>query len=256
MENLKLSKQKNSRDIGGMIGYQGKKVKNNRLFRGGLISKLSKEDIAIIEELHLTDIIDLRSESEFIHRPDQYFENVRYHNFSPIKEDVNLKDSASADSNLLWFLGDSTDGYAHMVKTYKEMVKEDYAIEAFRNFFKVVQIDNRSIYFHCSQGKDRTGLAAYFLEIALGVSEEDAREDYLFTNVAMQEKKKQLKDQLRNKAYFTPGYEKALEEVFSAREEYLDSALNYIKEKYGSVEKFLTDVLDVDFDLLRSIYLI
>ena len=63
-------------------------------------------------------------------------------------------------------------------------------------------------YFHCSQGKDRAGLAAYFLEIALGVSKEDALNDYFLTNEAMEIRIKNLKEQVKNEHFYNKKYEK------------------------------------------------
>lgn len=37
--------------------------------------------------------------------------------------------------------------------------------------------------FHCTAGKDRTGVAAFLILSALGVSEKQIVEDYLYTNL-------------------------------------------------------------------------
>ena len=68
MRKIQLSYQKNIRDLGGLIGYNGLKVKNGRIYRGGFLGRVNEEDVAIIDSLHLTDIIDFRGSNEFKNR--------------------------------------------------------------------------------------------------------------------------------------------------------------------------------------------
>ena len=256
MRKIDLSYQKNVRDLVGLVGYQQKKVKENRIIRGGFLGRVSPKDIEVINSLHLTDIVDFRGEDEFVNRPDYRFEGVRYHNLPAMETDVRKEDSKTEDSNLLWFLGEEVNGYKHMFNLYPVIVTTEPGITAFKKFFELlVSKDNLTVYFHCSQGKDRAGLVAYLLEIALGVSPEVAREDYLATNEAMKIKIKQLKAQLRNELFYDSNYEKSLVDVFEAKEDYLDNALKAINEKYGSVENYLVEELEVDIEKLRALYL-
>lgn len=256
MRKIELAYQKNVRDLGGLVGYQNKKVKNGRLFRGGFLGRVSEKDIKIIDSLHLTHIVDFRAEEEFKNRPDYPFEGVEVINLPAMFNDIKKEDIKTEDSNLLWFLGDSTDGFKHMFNIYPDIATKELGIHAYQEFFKLlVSQDDLRVYFHCSQGKDRAGLAAYFLEIALGVSEKDAREDYLLSNEAMKIKIKQLKVLLKNEPFYNKEYEKALEDVFSAKEEYLDNGLRAINEKYGSLDNYLRNVIKVDIEKLRALYL-
>lgn len=256
MRKIDLSYQKNVRDLGGLVGFNGKKVKEGRIYRGGFLGRVSEKDIEIINSLHLTDIIDFRGSTEFERRPDYQLDGVTFHNYPSMKEDVKAEKSKTEDSNLLWFLGDNTDGFAHMYNLYPEILLDDAGLKAYTKFFELlVSKDDGVFYFHCSQGKDRAGLAAYLLEIALGVSEKDARSDYLLSNKAMESKIKNLKAMLRNEPFYNKTYEKALEEVFSAKEEYLDHALEEVNKKYGSIENYIKEVLKVDINRLRALYL-
>jgi len=47
--------------------------------------------------------------------------------------------------------------------------------------------ENLPLVFHCTHGKDRAGVASAVLLMALGVSEDIAREDYLLSNVYREE---------------------------------------------------------------------
>lgn len=256
MRKIILSFQKNIRDLGGLVGFENKKVKSRRIYRGGFLGRVNKEDVQIIDSLHLTDIVDFRGSVEFENRPDYHFAGVTYHNFPSMKEDVKQEKSKTEDSNLLWFLGDNTDGFKHMYNLYPELLVSKEGIWALREFFKLlVSKEDGVFYYHCSQGKDRAGLASYLLEIALGVSEKDAREDYLLSNEAMDIRVDYLLDKLKDEPFYNESYKKALKEVFYAREEYLDHALEAVDEKYGSIQNYLVNELHVDINRLSALYL-
>ena len=189
MKVIELEHQKNVRDIGGLTGFENKKVKYGRIYRGGQLNKVSNDDILLINSLRLTDIIDFRSTIEYNSRPDYQFMGVSYHSLPALKEEAQeglREKNQTEDSNLLWFLGDGVSGFDHMHNIYPSILFSQEGINAYKEFFRILTSDeNRVIYYHCSQGKDRAGIASYLLEIALGVSEEDAKADYLHSNVAM-----------------------------------------------------------------------
>ncbi len=256
MRKIALSFQKNIRDLGGLSAYNGLKVKSGLIYRGGFLGRVSEEDVKIIDSLHLTDIIDFRGSYEFEHRHDYPFEGVTFHNIPTMREDVKKEKSKSEDSNLLWFIDEGVSGFEHMYNLYPDLLLSDVAIDALKKFLGIL-IDNPGhvFYFHCSQGKDRAGLVAYVLEIALGVSEEDAREDYLLSNEAMKVRIQYHLDELKDKPFFNDEYVKSLKDVFSAKEEYLDHALDEINKRYGSMENYITKVLSIDVEKLRALYL-
>ncbi len=115
--------------------------------------------------------------------------------------------------------------------------------------------EGRTVYFHCSQGKDRAGFAAYLLEIALGVPEEKAREDYLLTNLAMKEKIASLTKRVENKPFFNERFRQDLIDVFSAKEEYLDETIRLMNERYGGTMNYIQKAVGVDVNRLKELYL-
>ena len=256
MKAIELTYQKNIRDLGGLIGYGGKKVKSGRLYRGGFLDKISPEDEIILYSLQLTDIIDFRSELEYNQRPDYRISGVEYHNFPPLIDNIKEEDKSLADSNLLWFVSPDKTGFEHMVKMYREMIYTDIGKKAYQDFFNLILSKEDGVfYFHCSQGKDRAGLAAYFLEIALGVDEEVARADYLYSNKAMGVRIDQLLAIVKNRPYYNEKYEQSLRDVFAAKEEYLDASIQAIEETDGSILDYLRNVLNVDIEKLRKLSL-
>lgn len=256
MRVYELSKQKNIRDLGGLKGADGKTIKFGRLFRGGALNKVTEEDVEILNSLHITDIVDFRSKDEFTHRPDYRLESVTYYNFTTFEHEHKKEDIVHDDGNLLWFMNQGDTGFKHLVRTYKELVDTEEGQQAFANLFKIIMSDdNRVVYFHCSQGKDRVGVAAYLIESALGVDEETKAEDYLLSNIAMEKRRDLLIESVKNRPFYNEQYKKDLLEVFSAKIEYLEEAIDIINLKYGGVISYLENILKIDIKKLREMYL-
>ncbi|MDN6089569.1 MAG: tyrosine-protein phosphatase, partial [Enterobacterales bacterium] len=90
---------------------------------------------------------------------------------------------------------------------------------------------------HCAVGKDRTGVGSALVLFALGADEATVMEDYLLTETTLAPFRSQMLDYLSIKLN-----EKALGQfshVLSAREEFLVTALDAIKEKYSTVDRWL-----------------
>lgn len=259
ISNLKiyeLSHQKNIRDLGGLKGADGKTIKYGRIYRGGALNKVNEEDVKVLESFHLTDIIDFRSKIEFLHHPDHKFENVRYHNFTTFDHEMKNEEARHDDGNLLWFMNNGDTGFMHLSRTYRELVDTEEGQAAYRNLFKVLMSEGKPVvYFHCSQGKDRVGIGAFLIEAALGVDMETMKEDYLLSNVAMEKRRGALIDMVKDLPFFNEQYEKDLVEVFSAKLEYLNEAINLLNAKYGGVLPYIENVLNVDIKKFRELYL-
>ena len=258
MKTYELSFQKNIRDLGGLVGFNNRRIKDHKLFRGGALIKVKEEDIPIIESFGLTDVVDFRSQIEFEYRPDYRIKGVTYHNLPTLKADPSKEKEVAIhdDGNLLWFIQPGDTGFNHLRRTYDEFVTTEEAVNAYRKFFKLLtSSDDKTFYFHCSQGKDRAGFAAFLIEIALGVSENDAMEDYLLSNIAMEKRADSLLRSVKDKSFYTDEYRQSLFDVFSAKKEYLESVINKMNELYGGTMLFIQDALKVDIDKLREIYL-
>ena len=256
MKVYELSKQKNIRDLGGLVGHEGRTIKYGRLFRGGALNKVSEEDVEVLNSLKITDIVDFRSKDEFFHKPDHLLDGVTYHNFTTFEHEMKKEHIEHDDGNLLWFVDKGVTGFEHLRRTYIELVDTEEGQEAYRNLFKVLMADDkRVVYFHCSQGKDRVGIAAYLIESALGVSLDVIKEDYLLSNVAMEKRRDALVEGVKNKPFYNDQYHKDLLEVFSAKLEYLEEAIDLINNKYGGVISYLENILQVDIPKFRELYL-
>lgn len=258
MEIINLDYTFNTRDLCDIKTTDGLYIKKNRLIRSGSLHKLSTKDIETLKNKDLRIVVDFRNEEEFERRPDIRIDNVTYINAPAFSKYVVAKkeNMSHADANLLYLVDKESGGKKLLMNTYKDLFTTEKGINAYKEFFKVIQ-ENKdgAVLWHCSQGKDRAGMASYLLLYALGVSEEDCIKDYLQTNIAMEKKIKELTPVILRISNNDTELLPMLREVFSADIEYVQEAIKVINETHGSIDNLLTNVLKVDIKKLRNNYL-
>lgn len=228
----------NFRDIGGYKTKDGRRVKWNIFYRSDELAGLMEEDMEYLKSLGIKTILDYRSKGEVNAKPDPLIEGVENINISGIKSfdnsDVNFDMfSLMKESKNLKALGNLED---LLKKCYLEMVFDN---KAFKKLMEYIEYpDKMPIVQHCTAGKDRTGVGSALILLALGVPEETVIEDYLLTNVYRSNMNESLFKSLGN--LLTDEDSKEIFKVFmEVRKEYIESALNAIKERYGSIDEYL-----------------
>jgi protein-tyrosine phosphatase len=111
---------------------------------------------------------------------------------------------------------------------------------------------NLPMVFHCTAGKDRTGLAAALLLLALGVPEETVIADYTLSNRAYPSLLKYAAQAARPLRFFGIRAED-LTPLLVADAQSLRLALDHLKTKYGSVEAYLRHQVSVDAAVIEKL---
>ncbi len=113
--------------------------------------------------------------------------------------------------------------------------------------------------WHCTAGKDRTGLAAMLLLSALGVDEKTVVEDYLLTNEFNALRIAGTKRYLKAQGYNDALIDKAVIVFDAVDERFMRNALAWMKKEYGSVIGYIRDGLNISqrkIDILKEKYLV
>ncbi|MCX7170209.1 MAG: tyrosine-protein phosphatase, partial [Proteobacteria bacterium] len=130
-------------------------------------------------------------------------------------------------------------GRKFMTDTYARMVLDPAHIDLFSRYFEVLAEQDRAVLIHCAAGKDRTGVLAALILLLLGVPRESVLADYLKTS--QQRGTAQLEADLALQLEAVLGQTPVPEMVkviAGVREIYLDSAIEAVTARHGSVESY------------------
>lgn len=159
----------NLRDLGG-IRIQGGEIRPGFAIRADDLSLVTDEVAAELVEAGLTSVIDLRTnfETRITGRGPLADHAVTYHHVSLMTD---LSRGVSADD--LVAAMDYRDKYVPM---YVSLFEKSAGLIV--NALAVMATAPGAVAFHCAAGKDRTGVLAASLLLALGASDDDIVADY------------------------------------------------------------------------------
>lgn len=260
----------NFRDLGGYPAKDGKHIAWGLLYRGDHLHNLLEEGAAYLESLHLHSIVDFRGAKECEEYPNKVSdpETKQYH-FVPDgqiaayagslqnnelhgheQQVVNAKEKIKTDPD---FASKS------MIKQQIEFVQKEGSQKAYESMLKLMADETSApLYFHCKGGKDRTGYGAMLLLSLLGVDDDVILYDYLLTNRAREKKNQRYLANFRRLAGGDEAVAQYMFSLFDTRAEYLQAAMQEIKNGYGDVETYVKEVLHItqeEIDQLRKLYL-
>jgi protein-tyrosine phosphatase len=228
----------NFRDLGGIAVADGRVTAWDKLIRSDALHHLEEEDVRYLESLPLRAVVDFRTTDATERSPDRLPPSVRKHVLLPLSPGSMSPDDRDKDH-------DPSIWSAFMMDVNRQLVLHEECIDTYRQFFaELRQPENQPLLFHCAAGKDRTGLAAAYILFSLGASIETVMDNYLASNIYLRGKYDHL---LEKKPQLAP--------LFSVREAYLRSAIEAMRQRSGSVEAYLTDVLKVDLAEMRELFL-
>lgn len=179
---LALDGPRNFRDIGGYKNDKGQHVKWNKIYRSDSLSFLSDEDEQKLADRRITVDIDLRSKYEQNAAPDRRWPNVRYVDAHIYSE--NRKEN-KGDNKLYRFIHHIPDmGDNYLGEIYQQVLLNTHSQHMFAKIFaELIELpEEDALVYHCSAGKDRTGMTSALILTALGVDDDTIAQDYLLTN--------------------------------------------------------------------------
>ena len=250
MENIE-----NFRDLGGISTLDNKKVKEGKLFRCADLSSATENDIKKIKQLGIDTIVDFRSTNEALAKKDPEIENIKYYHINLIKDRLDGVERKDKEDNFYeWMIEQSYD-YPdrfsdQMIKNYSTLISEEYPLNGYRIFFDILLDEkNDKILWHCSAGKDRTGIAAILILEALGAEKDQIYENYLETNEHLKRSVYEVKEIVKRLAGYHKNYEaiqNSFAKAMSASKDFIDNCYRTMVEKSGTPQIYLQEYLGID----------
>jgi protein-tyrosine phosphatase len=228
----------NLRDLGGYPTSDGGMTRWGVTYRADGVYRATENDRAVMAELGIRAIIDLRTDIELAERGTLSLPGAKFLH-APMVVATWAHHEGLHDVDTVEFLVERTG----------EMLVE--GAPQLARIFDVLSGDAPAL-FHCAAGKDRTGIVATLVLSALGVDDEVIAEDYALTAPAM----------VRMRAWFNEtrpeGFTSVMENpppaFIASPPEVMLRVLAQIRAQFGSVHGYLasTGVTSDLVDRLRA----
>lgn len=217
-----LEKMVNTRDLGGYETQAGTYTKSHKYIRASSPANASKADIQALKDYGVKAVIDLRSDFEKEQQVNPFVDDQDIDFY-----EVNLFDSTKASI------------VPEEVKQYKDLGGVYiYMLEGMKNKFKdlfdiFLKYPYDGVMFHCSAGKDRTGITSALLLDLMGCHEYDIVKDYSESyenNIEINEELAKMMENEEAKQYL------------KSSPRYMMELLDYLREHYGSSKEYLLQI--------------
>ena len=240
---IKLQGAINFRDIGGYPTKDGGHVKWRKIYRSAALNNLTPDDLDKLQQLSLAFVADFRGPYEVKTAPDRLPPTVTRLSLPAGSENVGdsnymknmIRQMKMGDSALVDFYANITSFNARYKPVFDELL--------------LLNKDS-ALLFHCTAGKDRTGIAAALILYALGVDEKTIISDYLATNYYRAAENQRVIAGMM-KAYGIS--ESTALGMMAARENYLNATFTAIRTHYGTIDNYLEKEMGLDKDKLRRL---
>lgn len=261
---INLSGVRNARELGGIPVSGHRAVRHGLMIRCGRLSDLTEEDARILEEIyHVTEIIDLRNPQETVEHPDRPIGQATWEGIPLLpgvaqgisKEDGNKPDPIDEHIKMMRYW--NTDPIEGMRGLYLTMATDPYTTARVKEFMHAwIGHGDGAFLWHCTAGKDRTGITAALMLYVLGASREDIETEYNDTT-------RQLTEYLT--AFEAEIYRRTKDAAFAknctvtetVHPSYIRTYLDTIIGSYGSVDAYLEGPLGItaaDREAMREKY--
>jgi protein-tyrosine phosphatase len=223
----------NVRDIGGYPAADGKTVKWGKVYRSADISKLTDDDLQQLKSRHINSVVDFRGKRESAAAPDRLLPDMDYI-LSPAGSD-----QLPPMPQMITMIREGN----FLVKMY-DTSSVGYFGDRYRPLFQklLTEPDSAALLYHCTGGRDRTGMATALFLYILGVPMNTIEADFTASNVYLAPSMVRMFGGLSKMS----GMDEALiEKSFLLTPELLLTFFQAISVKYGSVDRFCEQALGI-----------
>ncbi|MXY87885.1 MAG: tyrosine-protein phosphatase [Dehalococcoidia bacterium] len=235
----------NFRDLGGYHTADGLVVRSGLVYRSGMMHTITPAGLVTLREaLGIRTVVDLRNAQELDADGTSPFEDygVEWRNAPIGGETVTTPEERR--ERVREYVANTVD----WCDAYVRMTERNPA--AFRDLFEAMaNAASTPLVFHCSGGRDRTGVGAALLFSSLGVDDETIARDYALTGDLLQPHVDRFRRQMEAVGMTHESWARLLETSADAMRRFLA----WLREEHGGAESYLraTGVPGPVFDAAR-----
>lgn len=245
LSDVRLTSVHNFRDVAGP-GYA---LRPSGSMARGLVYRsttlaVGDDDLAVLERLGVSTVVDLRTAAEIDKQPDVLPAGARY---LPI--DV-LGGHTSAATLSTSGLAGAEEARREMAATYERFVVGDHERRAFGRAVHALAVSSGPAIVHCTAGKDRTGWVSALLQLVAGVREEDVIADYLLTREMSADFVSSIRTYVQAEM---PDKLEAIEVLIGVEEANLRRSLDVLTREFGDARRYLVEGAGVEEDAVEEL---
>lgn len=213
----------NVRDLGGYAAGDAETLWR-RILRADALYRLQPEGVAELYDAGVRTVIDLRHDHELETAPNPFREHpgVRYLNIALFDQLV-PPGMNGADQPADVLLGLYTLALTERQAAIREVL------------CSIADADEGAVLFHCTAGKDRTGIIAALMLAAAGVGMQSILDDYALTGPMIAP----MIDELIAGAVARGADVASFKPLLASAPETMQAMLDHIDQRYGSVRDYL-----------------
>lgn len=250
----------NLRDLGGTALADGRTVRPGLVLRSGALDRLDPDADPAVAALGIRTVIDFRTDAERADHPDRLPTGARLlardvladrlqAGIGKVPPAAQLKDLMADPIVAEEYLG---GGKAQAIfgEVYRSFVNSASAHAAYRLLLtEAADPQAGPLLFHCTAGKDRTGWGATVILSLLGADDDTLMAEYMSVNPAV---KRAFAPMIEGftAAGGDPEIALALIGVFPS---YLQTALEEVATRFGSMEKYVREGLGVADETVEAL---
>ncbi|KAF9006632.1 protein-tyrosine phosphatase-like protein [Cyathus striatus] len=240
----------NVRDLGSYVSQTrpGHVTKPHYLFRSAELGGITDDGKSRVKELGITAVYDLRSETEIrkYNSPLPSIDGVEIVHI-PVFQTADYSPEMMAKRYQLYASG-KTEAFMEL---YAQIL--DHGGHSFGHILRHVRDKpNSGCLFHCTAGKDRTGIIAAILLKLVGVADDDIARDYALTRIGREPAREMIMKRLHKEPLFASNNEAALN-MFTCRHETMLAFLQLLQDKYGGVEEYIRRYVGLSDEEINTI---
>ena len=238
VSDVRLTSVHNFRDVAGP-GYA---LRPSGSMARGLVYRsttlaVGDDDLAVLEKLGVSTVVDLRTGAEIDKQPDVVPAGAEY---LPI--DV-LRGHTSAATLSASGLAGAEEARREMAATYERFVVGDHERRAFGRAVHALAVSSGPAIVHCTAGKDRTGWVSALVQLVAGVREEDVIADYLLTREMSADFVSSIRTYVQAEM---PDKLEAIEVLIGVEEANLRRSLDALTREFGDARRYLVEGAGVE----------
>ncbi|HTS50538.1 MAG TPA: tyrosine-protein phosphatase [Bryobacteraceae bacterium] len=242
---LALQGAYNFRDLGGIQTSDGKTIRWGQVFRSDTLTRLTSADYARLNALGIGLVCDLRTREERKTDPTEWQQGSPVFVLAPVSEN----DKGSSENNTLM---DALRPGQMPVEDAKKVFEQFYvrmvfdSASKFGAVLRAIETSDRPSMFHCTGGRDRTGITAALLLHILGVPRETILADFVLSTRYLNERPAR-ESETRQPAISA--------EVLRLQPRYIEAVFKAIDQRYGSFDAYRREALhftDDDVSALKT----